>query len=79
MKNLRKLLEDLESEIIEGGALGVTCDVCGGAEPGSIGGIVLFYGRDTLEKCEGCGAALVGGKPLAQRVTVSWIHLKKDD
>ena len=69
----RSDLERLQASMQAAGIYDAECEACGGAEPGTVGGLVV-WSEEELALCEGCGAALDDGKPIAERVTVIFVH-----
>ena len=72
-------IEKLGEAVRDGGLDRVPCSACGGAEPGSVGSLVVWDVAE-IKRCEGCGTVLHReGRALGERPSVVIVYRPERD
>jgi hypothetical protein len=77
--SVQRRIESLVEAVRDGGLDRVPCAECGGAEPGTLGSLVVWSEAE-IKQCSACGVVLNReGKPAGERVSVVVVHRPKRD
>jgi hypothetical protein len=77
--NVLHRIERLGDAVRDGGLDRIPCVECGGAEPGTLGSLVIWDVAE-IKRCSTCGVVLNhNGKPAGERVSVVVVHRPERD